>query len=304
MHIDNTTIGEIIFDQFQEYPAAIDKIEMGVMTFKYKVKVKNINYILRIYPPENTTRVDKEFKIMRSLFTGGCKVPEPIAYNDASLTRYLFYKFIEGQPLLDLMPSLTAATVNRIAGGIIENIVCFSKNEVQGFGFLLTGEGPRSSWPFFLLDAVDRGALYLSNIKELDGLTINMLLNFARNQINHIHIERPCLIWSDFSPGNIIINHHQLAGFVDFEGCVSGDPVMALGYLFAIEGHSDFFEAVMLNYKKYFDVSYERIIFYTIIRLFRLSKYFTDTFPTGIKRDPLMDYFKGMPIAIDYIKSL
>ena len=304
MYINHATINEIIFNQFQEYASEIEKIEMGVMTFKYKVTVKNIHYILRIYPPENTTRVDLEFKIMQQLFIGRCKVPEPVAYNDTATTRYLFYKFIEGVPLLNLLPSLDTTTITAVAMQLLQNILCFSKKEVQGFGFLLTAEGPRSSWQIFLLDALDRGTRYLSAIEELDQTTIDVLLDFVQKKISLVHIEKNCLVWSDFSPGNIIINHNHLAGFVDFEGCVSGDPLMALGYLFAIEGHSYFFEAVMTGYKKYFSVSYEQVIFYTLIRLFRLSKYFTHSFPTGISRDPLLAYFKGVPIAIDYIKAL
>ena len=304
MPIDQTIVNTIILEQFGEPPAEMEPIEMGVMTFKYKVKVNNDFYMLRIYPPANTTRTDIEYQIMHHLFTMGCKVPEPVKYNNDEGIHWLLYKYIEGQPLSVLLAGLTPAEVDLVAGQILDNMLHFTKEPVQGFGFLLLAEGTFPHWKDFLLDAVARGSLHLSAIKEFDQSTITALLDFAKKQIAQLHFENPCLVWSDFSQGNIIIHNKNLAGFVDFEGCVSGDPLMSLGYLFAIEGHSVFFESVWLYYKKHFEATFEQIIFYTIIRLFRLSKYFNNTFPTGINRDPLMVYFKGVPIAVEYVKSL
>ncbi len=57
MRIDNKTINGFIFNQFGQLPCAVEQVEMGVMTFKYKVIVEGQDYILRIYPPANTTNV-------------------------------------------------------------------------------------------------------------------------------------------------------------------------------------------------------------------------------------------------------
>jgi len=304
MPIDATIVRTIILEQFGVLPTELEQIEMGVMTFKYKVKVNQCWYILRIYPPANTTRTNLEFAIMHQLFTMNCKVPEPVLYNHTKGPHWLLYKFIDGQPLSLLRPAPDAATISIIAGQILDTMQHFTKAPVEGFGFLLTGEQPFTSWKDFLVDSVNRGRLYLSSIKEFDQCTIDRLVAFATQQIEHLHLEKPCLVWSDFSQGNIIIHNNQLAGFVDFEGCVSGDPVMALGYLFAIEAHSAFFESMWLQFKKQYAITYERIVFYTIIRLFRLSKYYHVAFPTGINRDPLMVYFKGISKAVAYVKSL
>jgi aminoglycoside phosphotransferase (APT) family kinase protein len=277
---------------------------MGVMTFKYKIKVRHAAYILRIYPPANTTRTDLEFEVMHGLFSMGCKVPEPVRYNNAAGLHWLLYKFIEGQPLSNLLHALTTTEINTIAAQIMHNLLNFSKLPVQGFGFLLTGEEIFSNWNNFLLQSIQRGAAYLPLMNEFDNPTIDLLLAFATKQTDLISTSATALVWSDFSPGNIIIHNKSLAGLVDFEGCISGDATLALGYLFAIEGHSSFFESMLLQFKKHFVITHEQIVFYTIIRLFRLSKYFNVAFPTGIHRDPLKLYFKGIPVAIEYIRSL
>ena len=228
-------------------------------------------------------------------------LPEPVAYNDATESPYLIYKFIEGKPLSSLSPAFSPAQLKNITAQVFDNIAAFSKEEVQGFGFLFTNEKKEDSWQDFLLEAINRGELYLPSIKEFDASTINALLHFAKKQWADVDLKNPNFVWNDFSQDNIIIKDNTLAGFIDFEGCIAGDPVMALGYLFAIEGSSGFFAAMRANYEKHYFVSYERILFYAIIRLFRLSKYIHLSFPTGIKRDPLLVYFKGFLEAIEYV---
>ncbi len=303
MDINNKIIEEIIFSQFNEYPSEIEKIEMGVMTFKFRVKVNNINYVLRIYPPENTTNIEQEFEMMQKLFAASCKVPEPVIFSEKLNERFLIYKFIEGKPLSFLLPSLDEVEINAIADEIIDNVLHISSQEVEGFGFSFLSSKKYDSWREFLQEYIDRGNFHLRENKLFDEFTIESILGFAKKQIKQINIERPRFIWCDFSQGNIIINKNKLAGFVDFEGCVFGDPVIALGYLFAIEGNSKFFDAIINCYRKHANVDYERILFYAIVRLLRFSKYVNNPFPTGIKRDPVPDYFKGLPIAIEYIKS-
>ena len=303
MEINHKKIQEIIFHQFREYPAAIDKIEMGVMTFKYRVRVKNNNYILRIYPPENTTMVKQEFKVMHDLFVQGCRVPEPIVYSDTAIDRFLIYKYIDGEPLSYLLSSLSMEELHKIAGQIMDNILCISTRQVEKFGFLSMNEKKYDNWKEFLQNYIDQAGYYLLENKVFDESVIVLLLDFARKQFENINIKSPSFTWCDFSQSNIIIKAGNLSGFIDFEGCVAGDPLIALGYLFAIEGNSLFFNAISSNYKKHYSFSYEQILFYAIIRLFRLSKYINNLFPTGIRRDPLTVFYKGLPIAVDYIKS-
>jgi len=303
MDINHKIIERIIFTQFNEYPSEIEKIEMGVMTFKFRVKINDLNYVLRIYPSENTTNIKQEFAMMQKLFAAGCKVPEPVIFSEENDQRFLIYKFIEGKSLSFLSASLTNLEIENIAAEIINNMLHISVQEVNGFGFSFLSPKKYDSWKEFLLEYIDRGDFYLRKNKMFDEYTIESILDFAKKHVDQIEIEKPNFVWCDFSQGNIIIHKNKLAGFVDFEGCVSGDPVIALGYLFAIEGNSKFFNAILNCYRKHNPVAYERILFYAIIRLLRFSKYVNNPFPTGIKRDPVPDYFKGLPIAIEYIQS-
>ncbi|MEI9954865.1 MAG: phosphotransferase [Ferruginibacter sp.] len=167
MRIDNKTINGFIFNQFGQLPSAVEQVEMGVMTFKYKVKVEGQDYMLRIYPPANTTNVALEFKIMQQLFFRGCKVPEPVGYNNETSTACLIYKYIPGLALSQLPDAISNETADIIAAQIVDNIIALSKEPISGFGFLLSSEKLFNNWQSFLQDAIDRGEQHLASIKKL-----------------------------------------------------------------------------------------------------------------------------------------
>jgi hypothetical protein len=94
------------------------------------------------------------------------------------------------------------------------------------------------------------------------------------------------------------------SGLIDFESCLSGDPLTTLGYCFAAHGNDPLCGALLNAWPETLDTAaWERILFYSILRALRLAPYADRPLPTGHPRDPLLQIFPGVKLALDMLTS-
>ena len=92
----------VIFNQLiSRAPDRIKSINIGVMTYKYEVRIREKKYIIRFYPKDREHIVAFEPDIIRKCRTMNIKVP--IVYSDSrngpkSYLNYMIYEFVEGLP--------------------------------------------------------------------------------------------------------------------------------------------------------------------------------------------------------------
>lgn len=295
--IDIGILSNIIKESFQTYVTKFERINMGVMNFNYRFNIKNSDYILRISPLERFNSIKYEFVIMNALHEQNCKVPKPLLFSQAFGYNYLVYIPIEGNALSEFKSS--SVITDALVKSIMNNINAMSLLKENFFTKNFLDDLYIKDWKKFLSKTLQEGRGYLianTLYKEVD---INRLHDLLQKILQNIEKPNMSMVWSDFSRDNIIIkNDNTLSGFIDFEGCLFGDPILALGYLFSIEGDSLFFKKMRSEYEKYYSFQENTIYFYSIFRIFRIAKYLNNPLPTGIARTPINQFFRGYRLAV------
>lgn len=298
MKLSQEEISNIISKQFGSESFRIQEISSGVMTFKYQIQIGDEYFILRVYPLGRQHIAIKEFEILNDSYNRGCKVPQPLFMEVKGSLAYIIYEMLPGKALSNSFDNLPSKDQLALSKDIVSNIHALSKIQYQGFGGVGENETLYSSWKEFLQIVITNGKGYLDHSNILDSYTKSRLNYFMTSTVDSLDHKIPSLVWSDFSVGNIIIDKNRLAGLIDFEGCMLGDPVLALGYLYAIEGESNFFLSIRESFAKYFKIESSIITFYSFVRFYRLLKYVNQPLPTGAKRENVLEYFKGLKSSL------
>lgn len=300
MNLDINTIRQLIYNEFSEFPKNLIRISMGVMNFNFEFEVNTSKYIIRISPFGKDAKTEFEYSIMSKLYESGCMVPEPICFSNNSSSPFMIYKRLEGNPLSSIL-NLSEKVAASLSKEIVGNLNCLTEQIGHRYGANSINDLPFQNWNDFLGHSIDEGKYYLSKDRFFNDQTLDSFVGFMKEYSRHIVISEPRLVWSDLSRDNIIERKKQLVGFVDFEGCFFGDPMLSLGYFFALEGKSTLFNSISTEFSKYYTFTDKTITFYAILRLFRLAQYLNSPLPIGIKRDSPLEYFKGLRIAISQI---
>lgn len=302
MNLDLKKISEIVFLHFGVNPISILPINIGVMTHKFEFAIDNQIYIIRIYPEERKYIAKKEFNIVNLAYKNNCSVPEVCFSNEYKDMTYLIYKKIPGVNLSQCFHTLTNEEKEILFNEIATNYHKLSTIPFTHFGDIMKNETLGISWKIFVKNTISENIKYLYNNKVFEGLTEeNIYRKF--HKIFDKKIYNSSLVWVDFSQENIIVNNKVLSGFIDFESCMAGDPIMGLGYLFAREGNSEFYLKIKKHFLKLFHFDNEIISFYSFIRILRILKYSNQCLPNGQIREEITDYFKGATDTIKYINS-
>lgn len=280
------------------------KIEQGVMTEKYVItgvdqNLKENQFIIRIFPKGRENALNFEPIVIKEAFQQGVKVPELIGSSlDHNINdiNYIVYKYLPGRSLNQVYDQMTEVEKNNLIEEIVNNLFILSKIKCNKYGPLEIGlNGKYESWKAFLFESLSNGKSFLKKHSQLNSNFISMFDSVFTNQTNLTDNEKQ-LVWLDFHPENIIVNDsNKLEGFIDFEEVVSGDLKMSLGYLYAREGSSEFFQKIFNKYsKKDSTILLKDIENYAFIRLSRIAPYLKLDLPSGKKRDSLFKVFKGI----------
>ena len=154
-----------------------------------------------------------------------------------------------------------------------------------------------STWFQFLNQSINTAKNYCkSNHLLLKPQLFSELHKFASS----LKINDPKLIWSDFSTDNIIVKSDgSLSGFIDFEGLLSGDPILGIGYFKAHQSETEIYKMVSQAFG--LNLHNRLVDFYSIIRWCRLLPYQAQSLPNGEKRMPLATF---LPYSYSLINAL
>lgn len=259
-------------------------ITQGVMTDKYHVHCGSEEYIVRCYPPSREWLAETEFRYLQLLRACQVLVPRPIFYQMEGIP-LLLYERLQGDTLRNRYNTIPQMERQRLLDEIVDNYQKVSRVSTLGAGRSKGYDSwTNATWIEFLDCEIGKTrdvALQTNDtkvVKVCDGMQAFL------PRISEIKQ----LVWSDFSMDNIIISPNgHLAGFIDWEGLMAGDPLLGVGYLLAHET-TTFAEDIMKypEYKKHRQI----INFYAVLRYIRLYPYLKEALPNGTPRDPIENY--------------
>jgi aminoglycoside phosphotransferase (APT) family kinase protein len=279
------------------------------MTFKYLVEtVDEERLIVRFYPPGREAVINCEPDLLVRCRLSD--IPVPLVIGDArtgpkAALEYVVYRMIEGATLLEVLPHLSGSAQQTLAAELARCIFNLRWIEFDGYGELVTGEAAsESSWPGFVNRSLVAGIEALERNKLIDSSSLRRLHAIVNRTASDIDSLIDCgsrrLVWGDVSFANIIVTSSgELAGLIDFESSLSGDPLATLGYCFAAHGDHPFWAALVACWPEAIEAARERILLYAILRGLRLAPYLDRPLPTGHPRDPLFEIFPGVKLALD-----
>lgn len=282
----------------------------GVMTFKCLVEtVSEERFIVRFYPPGRQAVLNCEPDLLARCRGSG--LPVPTVIGDArtgpkAALAYVAYRMIDGATLSEAMPHLTAGQQQVLASELARCLFELRQIEHHGYGELVTADSADDvSWPAFVKRSFYDGIESLEQTRLIDSSALLRLRELVTRTSNHLDWQSSQLVWGDITFANIIIDSSgRLAGLIDFESSLSGDPLATLGYCFACHGNHPFWEALVQRWPQALDAAArKRILLYAILRGLRLAPYLDRPLPTGHPRDALFEIFPGMKLAIQTLTN-
>lgn len=273
----------------------------GMMTFKCRVRTaEGEDLIVRFYPNGRSAVVNHEPDLLARCRQLGFAVPQPVADSRSgppSPLAYLVYRRIEGRTLDEHLADWREQQQPLLAQELAMQLHRMQTLDFEGAGELVSARRARDTdWQAFAsrsfhtgLDAIETHALLplplRSALRSLPPLA-------PSSTAKHAHQ----LIWGDFNFGNILVAEDgSLAGLIDFEGCLSGDPIATLGYGFATHGQHNFFDQLLAAWPEALDQdALDAVAWYAVLRAMRIAIYAHLPLPTGRPRDPLLDILPGL----------
>lgn len=278
----------------------LEYINEGVMTDTYKMHTKTKKYAVRCYPNPRRWLAEVEYSYLIDFAKNDIKAPLPVCTNKTeSKITYLIYEWVEGETLNDKFTTLNENELNDICIEVICNYQKINKIKVNKYGGVNKGSiYGYNSWSHFIKAEIEKSRKYFKQTRNKKFIKI---CNGLFDYVDKIKEPSPCLVWSDFSFDNIIISKdNHLAAFIDFEGMMSGDPLLGIGYILSHSNPTHPFTRLILEkYNIDRDVEVKKTLdFYAVFRYIRLSPYVTSNTPNNTIREPL-DVFLPYVNTID-----
>lgn len=264
---------------------SISYVPKGVMTDKYLVQNGHRKYIARCFPKGREWLAEMEYKYLCLFQTLNIKAPKPYRYTVSPIS-IILYEYIEGTTLSDIYGDLSATVKKTLVGEIVRNYELISSVKPSGYGRSCGYDHwSNESWIQFLRKEI----LQTRDIADTRNDEVAMkCCGGMLNNIPDVAHSQLGLIWSDFSMDNIIVDHDgNLSGFIDFEGLMSGDTRLGIGYLLAHE-KSTFVDDILTYLKLGKDNS--ALIFYAVFRYIRMYPYLKQNMPNGVSRDSVDEF--------------
>lgn len=287
------------FSVFGKNPDEISEIHLGVMTRKFFVGIDTgnftENYVIRIFPPDRSFLVLQEsatLKVLNSLNVASPKFVCSSLEIPLAKDPFIMYRYLEGVPLGTKFCQLEETSRLSLIEQIANNLLLMKHVRHTEYG----ERGNHTlSWQRYLENVIKRGEMPLSKHNLLEYKTIHRLMGHGLVSFGeHFSSVSSVLVWLDLSVDNIIIDDDKVAGLIDFESIVYGDPIMSLGFLYAKEGSSQFFLELKNCLRKHMIFNDDLINFYALIRLFRIAPYLSQKLPSGEERRPVREFFQGV----------
>ena len=209
-------------------PLSAQHMALGHSSVTYDVALPERNVIVRMN--QNAVVFAHTEQNIRALAQAGLPVPRVIA-SDLTMTHFPWpYMIMEKMPGHDLryeLSSMTHTQMTRLA----EQIVTFQQRVMMfpqgiGYGFVALGEqGLYSSWYELIKQAVN-STLQIVRQGPLGAEVPNPLEQ--KPLIEYLKQVPPTCFLDDLTIKNVIVQHGQLQGLVDFDYVCYGDPLYTI----------------------------------------------------------------------------
>ena len=288
----------------------IKKLPHGMSTFKFSVRsTSGASFIVRFYPRCRSRVVEYEPDLLRRASEAGAKVPEVVADSrtgpEAELG-YMIYVMIPGVALSQRYAHLTPRRQEKIAAQIVQSMLSLEQVKMAGYGELVDGcRASCTSWPEFVQTTFAEGLRAVRKNRLLPGEAIRDLEWIAAASKGWLTRVPPKLVWADVSLGNVIVNDKdEFGGLIDFEGALSADRLLSLGYCRARYDEGRFYKTLVQAWPEPLGENRRRRVeLYAILRALRLAPFAHEPLPTGHRRDALGSIFPGMGRAMRYLRD-
>lgn len=278
-----------------------ERITFGAMTFKFRVELDGgARFVVRFYPPNRSRVVDFEPDLIRRLGAEG--LPVAVIVGDsrtgppASLA-YMVYEYLEGTPLSERFGALTTAARDRLARQLVGAMTGMGRIRLAGWGEPLTAWRAGSpSWEAFVTESFAEGLRSLTAHQLVERDLIDRLERIAGRLGRLIDPETGRLVWVDCNPENVLVGDRDaLAGVVDLESVLVGDPLMPLGACHARFSGDAYFQTLVRAWPEApSEGAWRRIHLLSILRALRVAAYGRQPLPTGQHRAALVEVFPGL----------
>lgn len=263
-------------------------LDKGVMTDTYYMTTAHKKYCVRCYPSFRSWLAKVEYDLLLDFQKHGIKSPLPVAVNrDGADISYFIYEWVEGLTLREYYNQHHDEDYTTLCEQIIENYRKICSIKTKKYGRVAKGRMyQHATWVHFLKWEIELSRKYFNRLKDQRHANICDGLYEYSEEIT----EPPSnLVWSDFSLDNIIINEDkQLIAFIDFEGIMSGDPIIGISYLKSQEPDHPLTIKLLSLYNANNDETINKVIeFYSVFRYIRLSPYTNSLTPNGSERESI-----------------
>ncbi|MDV5098425.1 aminoglycoside phosphotransferase family protein [Pseudomonas sp. LSJ-87] len=281
------------------------QLKQGVMTFKFHVQTEGGDDVMvRFYPESRRSVVHQEPDLLDSCTRAGLSVPIPIGDSRTgppAPLNYVVYRRIRGETLACKLRTFDAARCRVAAEDLGIHLLRIQEVRLKGAGELITSKaGKDPSWQSFVERSMNQGVKAIKTHKLLEESLITkteQILSCTTLTPPHT-LSR--LVWGDINFGNILVGDDgRITGLIDFESCLSGDPLATLGYAAAAHGNAQFFSELLRLWPNLLSDREKNLIdWYTLLRSLRLACYAHQPLPTGHTRDPLIQILPGLVPAL------
>ncbi|MBR9910434.1 MAG: aminoglycoside phosphotransferase family protein [Gammaproteobacteria bacterium] len=289
---------------------SVEIIRQGLMTFKFLVELESgQRVIVRFYPFRRASVVNQEPDLLVRCHRAGIPVPRVIGDSrtgPSSELAYVVYYMIDGTPLLEHLASCNSGQQSLLAADLAQQLFNLKTIEFEGCGELSNGhKALDSTWAMFVENSIRDGIQAIQEHSLLDEIMVEKLQRIVDQGFLDPGQSMHSLVWGDINFENIIVDSNsRLAGLIDFESCMSGDPLATLGYCFAVHGTSSFFSTLLNAWPEPLGANNKELVyFYAILRALRLARYAHLPLPTGYARDPITQIFPGMVPALEQLSD-
>lgn len=286
-----------------------ERVRKGLMTFKYRVQTEGGEDIMvRFYPSGRSSVVNQEPDLLLRCRKAGLPVPETIGDSRTGPPApfsYVAYFRIKGETLADCLPNFDKLQRQQLAADLASHLYRLQEVTFKGAGDLVSGiAGSAGSWSAFVRDSMRLGLDSVQKHSLLDSSLASALERAVLSGPPRSALATGRLVWGDINFENILVTERAtVAGLIDFEGCLSGDPIATLGYCQAVHGQDSFFEMILRAWPEYEPAHDAWVAWYSLLRALRLARYAHLALPTGHPRDPLICIVPGIISAIATLNS-
>lgn len=304
-YVLNKAAARIVEELLSTRVFAVEFLHQGMMTFKCRVRTENDDdVIVRFYPASRSGIVLQEPDLLLRCYRAGMSVPKPIGDSRSGPSAplsYVVYRRISGETLADRLPSFDNARRRVAAEDLASHLYRLQNLTIEGAGEIVTSMAAQnSSWDTFVEDAMCTGLASIKDHKLLEPSLTSEIERVIRAGAPTQASATQRLVWGDINFGNILVEEDgRVTGLIDFEGCLSGDPLATLGYAAAVHGTEPFFSTLRQAWPRTLSEDEENLVaWYTLLRALRLARYAHLPLPTGRPRDPLVHILPGIIPAL------